>query len=279
MASLFRAFFFKLVKDLTFRVTLIIGVGMSVLFLLLYILIDGSGVHALATGNNMFVTSFNPSQNFGIAIPINLITFTVVEFTWGIIRNKIIAGNSKIKIYLSLFLTGLVFTLSLLFLYVGLSTLLGTIVGGFNENGFAVMGLMSTNYGTFVTPEFLWRYVICCVLVYVTITSFAILLATTFRSVGPAIPICILLPLIFGAIFPLFEDIPDVAKTLGPLLPYLNPLHAVTKPDTVRISEEYWQFKFAISDDLMIKSVCCNLAYIILFVGIGTFQFYKRDVK
>ncbi len=279
MAALFRAFFFKLVKDITFRVTLIIGAGLSVLFLLLYILIDGSGAHALSTGNNLFVTSFNPTQNFGLAIPINLITFTVMEFTWGIIRNKIIAGNSKIKIYLSLFLTGLVFTLSLLFLYVGLSTLLGTIVGGFNVHGLAITGVMTTNYGTYVTPEFLWRYVICCVFVYITITSFAILLATTFRSVGPAIPIIIILPLLVGAIFPIIADIPDVAKDLGPVLPYINPFQAVTKPETIRLSEEQWIFNLSISDGLMIKSVCCNLVYTILFVGIGTFQFYKRDVK
>ena len=135
MAALFRAFFFKLSKDLTFRITLIVGGALAIFYTVIFLLVDSSSglpIHLMCTGQNLFVVSFSPVQNFGIAIPINLVTFVVLEFTNGIIRNKIIAGNSKAKIFITLFLTGLVFTLSLLFAFVGLSTLLGTIVGGFD---------------------------------------------------------------------------------------------------------------------------------------------------
>ena len=43
MVDLFRAFFFKLRKDLTFRITLIVGGGVAILMMLLYMAIDGKG--------------------------------------------------------------------------------------------------------------------------------------------------------------------------------------------------------------------------------------------
>lgn len=285
MSNLIKAFFFKLAKDLTFRVTLLVGVGVSVLMMFLYMLIDGFGnPHVYCSGNNLFVTSFNPAQNFGLAIPINLITFTVLEFTYGIIRNKIIAGNSKVKIYLSLFLTGLIFSLSLLFIYVGLSTLLGTIVGGFNENGTAIVGVVSGNWGTFVSPEFLWRYMIANIIVYITITAFAIFISSLFRNVGPSIPVCILLPFILGAIIPLISQIPDVAKKLGDSILFLNPFQVIGNPELIPYEYEgggyhYYRYLFAISDYHLIATTVCNLGWTAIFVGLGTFIFVKRDIK
>ena len=44
----------------------------------------------VATGQSMLVFSMSPAQNFGIAIPINLAVFIVLEFTQGTIRNKVI---------------------------------------------------------------------------------------------------------------------------------------------------------------------------------------------
>ena len=40
MGNLFRAFFFKLKKDLTFRIALFIGVAMAVFMTLAFLLID-----------------------------------------------------------------------------------------------------------------------------------------------------------------------------------------------------------------------------------------------
>ena len=96
MGRLFKAFFFKLTRDLTFRIVLIIGAGIAFFMTALYLMID-LGVEGLAgdtdvkflTGPNMLLTSFNPTSNFGLAIPICLITFTCLEFTQGTIRNKI----------------------------------------------------------------------------------------------------------------------------------------------------------------------------------------------
>ena len=102
MRNLFKAFLFRLRKDITFKVTLFIGIGLAVLFTLIYLAIDlaakalaeGDYQFMFCTGQNLFIGSLSPAQNYGLAIPVNLISFTVLEFTQGSIRNKIIAGIS-----------------------------------------------------------------------------------------------------------------------------------------------------------------------------------------
>ena len=275
MRDLFRAFFFKLSRDLTFRITLIIGAGLAVLMTLLYMVIDKvglEGIHAYCTGNNLFVVSLSPTQNFGLAIPINLITFTVLEFTHGIIRNKIVAGNSKFKIYISLFLTGLVFSLSLLFTYVGLCTLISTIIGGFDPNGIGMVGLASG----LLSPEFIYRYFIVAVLVYMTITSFSVFVSTLLRSVGPCIPLVIVTSLILGTIFPLVCAVTPLGQNLGGVQNYLNPLQVLGYPDSdISGMSQYLQ----ISNEQFAATIISNVGWTSIFLGFGTLIFVKRDVK
>lgn len=276
MRDLFRAFFYKIRKDLTFRITLIVGAGLAILMTLLYLLIDsglGIGGHLLCTGNNLFLVSFNPAQNFGIAIPINLITFTVLEFTHGIIRNKIVAGNSKVKIYISLFLTGLVYTLSLLFTYVGLCTLLGTIIGKFDPNGFAMVGM--SGYGI-ITPDFIWRFFVSAILVYITITAATIFISTLLRNIGPSIPIAIVVPILLCTIVPVIYQIPEVAEALGDLPYFLNPFQNLSASEAFHSSAGY---NLYISDKAMWGALVSNLLWSAIFVGFGTLIFVKRDVK
>ena len=283
MADLFKAFFFKLRRDLTFRITLIVGAGVAVLMMFLYMLMDGDGPHKMCTGNNLFVTSFNPSQNFGLSIPINLITFTVLEFGSGIIRNKIIAGNSKLKIYLSLYLTGLVFTLCLLFAYVGLATLLGTIVGGFNQNGFALLGLISSNYMSYLTPEFIYKFFIINIFVYATIIALSIFFSTLFRNVGPCIPLCILIPILLSTVLPMIAMVPEVKDALGEAPLYLNPFHVIGNPSLhplYRPGEDWpYRYIYLISDYEITITVICNLVWTSILTGLGAFIFVKRDVR
>lgn len=279
MRDLFRAFFFKLSRDLTFRITLIIGAGLSILMVVLFLAIDllsGTSGHTMCTGNVLFGYSFSPTSNFGLAIPINLISFTVLEFSHGIIRNKIVAGNSKTKIYLSLFLTGLVFTLSLLFVYVGLNTLLGTIIGGFNQYGAAMIG---TSTGM-LTPDFIWKYFIACVLVYITITSFTVFAATLLRNIGPSIPIVIVLSMILGMVLPMmYQMIPSMRESLGDIPFYLNPLQIIGSPTMESDNVIGIGGTFALSNKHMIATTIANVLWTVVFAGFGTLIFVKRDVK
>ena len=282
MANLFKAFLFKLRKDLTFRVTLFIGLGLAVLMTLIYLGIDFA-VKALeenpsaykfvfCTGQNLFINSLSPAQNFGIAIPINLITFTVLEFTQGTIRNKVIAGNSKTKIYFSLILSGLVFTFVLIITYSLLCLGLGSIFGGFDINGTTMSGKLN--------PEFFWKLILLSVLAYILITVATIFFATLLRNVGPCIPIVILLLLgcylistIFNTIGLLGEEVKGI-KVAAKVMEVINPLYSLstlsTDPQTLLLT---------ISNEGLFWEIGNNLVYTALFLGFGLLIFKKRDIK
>ena len=201
MGRLLKSFFFKLSRDLTFRIVLIIGAGLALFMTGLYLLID-LGIEGLAgdsikflTGPNMLLTSFNPTSNFGLAIPICLITFICLEFSQGAIRNKIIAGHSKFQIYTSLVLSGLVLAFALLIVYCGLCTLIGTIFGGFDLKDPILLITMSIA-GAYAEPSYIVQMVLTAVVVYICIVSYTVFFAALFRSVGPCIPVVIIVLII-----------------------------------------------------------------------------------
>lgn len=274
MRNLMKAFFFKLVRDWTFRITLFIGLGLSVMMTLLFLVLDHAfpsdmGIDGLfCTGQNLFYSSLSPAQNFGIAVPVNLISFTVLEFTQGSIRNKIIAGNSKGKIYLSLLLSGLVFTLSLVFAYVGLSTLLGSIFGGFDINGMmAASGKMNV--------EFFWKILVLTLLAYILINCITIFFATLIRGIGPCIPLVIILLLaaylsasILGGTASSMTNLQGAAR----ILRLFNPLYSVAHADVV-------EGNLTITNESFWIEVINTLVYGAIFVTAGFLIFKKRDVK
>ena len=277
MLRLFKAFIFKIFRDLTFRITLIIGAGIAIFMALLYALLDASldleGVKML-TGQGMLVNSMSPVQNYGIAIPVNLITFTCLEFSQGTIRNKIIAGHSKAKIYASLFLSGLIFAFLLLGVYLGICTALGTIFGGFDLD---VVTMAGTGYGMF-SAKYILQMLLACVVTYISVVSFTIFFATLFRSIGPSIPVVMILLMIcyLGATIvsamALF-DMPGLEILIN-FMKVINPLYALGSSPSLDANN-----KFYLENDVVIASVISNLVYATIFFVGGIFIFKKRDVK
>ena len=188
MLRLFKAFLFKLKKDLTFRITLIIGGGIAIFMALLYFgiekAIDIEGAKMI-NGPSMLINSMSPVQNFGIAIPVNLITFTCLEFSQGTIRNKIIAGHSKARIYVSIFLSGLVFAFLVLGAYLALCTALGSLFGGFNLDDVIFNGTVNGMFSV----KYILQMLLVCFVSYISVVSFTVFFSTLFRQIGPAIPV------------------------------------------------------------------------------------------
>lgn len=285
MRNLFKAFIFRLRKDLTFRITLIVGGALAVGLALILFFIDLGLKNVdfdmkLCTGQTLFVSSLSPAQNFGLAVPINLITFTVLEFTQGTIRNKIITGNSKTKIYFSLILSGIVFTLLLMFAYVGLCVGLGSIFGGFDPHGM-VMGLVN---GT-VSPEFLWKIGVLALLAYIFIAVMTIFFASLIRNVGPCIPIVIILIMIFyfggtiaSVMSALGEILGDGMKNFLLAIKYIDPLYSLAAFSS-EVDPNTGASYLAISNADFWTEVINNLIYIAAFTLGGWLLFRKRDVK
>ena len=285
MLRLFKAFLFRLRRDLTFRITLFIGIGMAVLMTLLYLglqlLLSTDGMQVkMLTGSSMLISSLSPAQNFGIAVPINLISFTIVEFTHGTIRNKVIAGNSKGKIYASLFLSGLIFSIALMTVYASLCTLLGTIFGGFDpDDGVGVTASMSM--GSHYSGQFIFRMILVAVVCYVSISSFAVFIATLIRQIGGAIPIVligVLAVYLLGTIVSAMAAFDNSLDVLVRIVRWADPLYALSEQETI-MDEATGKAMTYMRDDTFIAALVNNAAYACAFFAAGFFIFRKRDIK
>ena len=197
MLNIIRASLYKLFRDRTFIVTAVIGVILALLMI---------GINSLANtlnGESLFLSAITPGANFGLTIPINLIVFTVGEFTYGTVRNKIIAGLSKTKIYLGLFITGLVFTFILAGGYAALLIGVGSAIGGFNAE--AIGG-----------SQFIICYIVYVICSYTFITALSLFFAALFRQIGGAIALVIIL-LVFLAYLPLIAFTIEASTSTGAL--------------------------------------------------------------
>ena len=304
MRNIFNAFLFKLKKDLSFRIIGIIGLALAVILPVILFLIDlgisqlnddSKITHMLCTGQSLLVSSWSPTQNFGLAIPITLITITVLEFTNGTIRNKVISGYSKTKIYLGLYFTGLLYTLALISLYVLVCFGLGCAFGGFDPHG-ELFSLSSLGGGN-ITPDFIWKVIVLSLLAYVVIATMTIFFSTLFRNIGPSIPVVIILIIACSAlasitqVLSLFgseaDEADSMAKLLsgiGKVIKAVNPVHSILVFDSTTttefVNEELnYTTTIGISWSSFWTQIANNLVYIAAFFTGGLLIFKKRDIK
>ena len=290
MGRLFKAFFFKLSRDLTFRIVLIIGAGIAFFVTALYLMID-LGMEGLSgeenikflTGPNMLLTSFNPVDNFGLAIPICLITFICLEFTQGTIRNKIIAGHSKFQIYASLILSGLVLTFALLIVYAGLCTLIGTIFGGFDLSKPIIIITLSIS-GAYAEPIYIWQMIITAVVVYIAIVSYTVFFAALFRNIGPCIPVVIIVLMMLslgGSIVAMIGEVLE-SDTLVNIVKVIDPLYVISGGGTemkLVIENDNPNYYVSLETGSFVATIINNLVYAGIFFAGGALIFVKRDIK
>ena len=268
MNNIIKSSLFKLTKDLTFRITLIIGAALAIFLNLLNFgldaLVDLSS-HTFCNAPSMLISSLSPAQNFGIAVPINLAVFTVNEFNHGTIRNKIIAGHKKSEIYISLLLIGLIFTFSLMIVYSAISTLFAGILSGF------------AYIDTACDPTLIVQYLLQAICVYIFITTLSIFFATLFRSVGPTLPILIVLILFcffagfLSQISTLFAEDTESIQLVSNMATWIDPLYT------------FGIFSLFIPDNIdtnwFIASIITPLYWATIFGFSGLLIFIKRDVK
>lgn len=284
MANLFKAFFFKLRHDLTFKITLIIGVSLAVFLTLIYLAVDLIAFEKLGVtlnGQSMLVSSFSPTQNFGLAIPINLLTFTVMEFNQGAIRNKIIAGHSKAKLYTSIFLTGLIFTFVLIAVYSLLTFGLGCAIGGLapqvvEMGGEGAEEMASAGIGTLYDANYIWRIIIIACFSYLSIVSFCVFVATLFRSVGASIPM-VMIPIVLCSVLATMSSLfVGENDALLNVMRIVDPLYALSSSEITMDGMSAYK---TISDFTFISGVINNIVYTAIFFASGLIIFQRRDVK
>lgn len=87
----------------------------------------------------LYANSFSPINNLGILLLILVIILASHDFSQATIRNKIIAGHNKSKIYLSSLVVNLTIMLVVMFLYSTLTYLFNGLFMGFNDGEFVLV--------------------------------------------------------------------------------------------------------------------------------------------
>ena len=283
MKELFLAYLFKLRHDLTFRITLIIGGGLALLMTLLYFGLSFLLEYNMCNGVNMLISSLSPVQNFGLAVPINLITFTVMEFNQGGIRNKIIGGHSKGQIYTSIFLNGLVFTFALMIIYVLLSFGLGSAFGAIFDNVMPNAGSVTARYEDF----YILKMIVLACFCYISIVSFTVFFATLFRNIGPAIPVIIIGLLVCYLGATIVSAIAYDNETVLWVGRIVDPLYCISANESATVSamvatetiDPIMLNSSTVTTETFVSGICSNVFYTALFFGGGILIFSKRDIK
>lgn len=116
----------RIIKDKLFLVSCILGVIFAISTPLLYkglsLLLGMGGMEndllgTFTNAKSMFFTSFALGSNFGFVLPILLAIVICKDFSYGTIRNKIICGKSRTKIFLSMFLASTIVSCALMLLH------------------------------------------------------------------------------------------------------------------------------------------------------------------
>lgn len=276
MANLFKAFLFRLRHDLTFKITLIVGIGLAIFLSLIYLLIDlltFEEVGYAFNGVNMLLSSFSPTQNFGLAVPVNLITFTILEFNQGSIRNKIIAGHSKAKLYVSIFLTGLIFAFALITIYSLLCFGIGSIAGG-------VTGKVDPESPVVLDGTYVWKMIIIAIVSYVSVVSFTVFFSTLFRNIGPSIPVVIVGLVLCSTTASLMSILSGDNETLLTVMKIIDPLYALSTTENIDgVIDGVKTVTKTVTNFTFISGIISNLCYAAIFFVGGLLIFKRRDIK
>lgn len=116
MIKLLKADLTRIFKDKIFIILCVLGLFFAivpplilfVLFSIIGYFLDLDIIGTSFTGKEIFFNCFSPWYNFGVILVILVSVVMIKDFSYGTIRNKIISGYSRLKIYLSYLLSTLI---------------------------------------------------------------------------------------------------------------------------------------------------------------------------
>ena len=275
MLRILYASLYKLFRDITFKVTLIIGIVLAILTNLLYFAIAKIGDielgSVLFSGETALINSLSPTSNFGLTVPINLVVFTIGEFTYGTIRNKIIAGHKKSSIYLSLLAIGFVFTTVFMVAYCFLSWAFGSMLGGMHAEG--------------VSGETIGFVILYGFFAYVFIMTLSVFIASLIRSIGGSLPVIIILLLFLGLVPTIINISAIFGSSNGNLIDYLPARIAMWIDPLFMIglySSSVMSMLITDTDnvtEMIVAGIVVPVYWSVIFGVLGLKLFQYRDIK
>ena len=150
MINLLKVDLKRILKDKLLVIVCIIALVMSLFtpLLLKGLLVLGLDMEWISSKEGValgfFSNAFSASSNIGLILPIFIAIIINKDFTYGTIRNKIICGNKRSTIFLSMFISSAIITVAIMIIQ-ALITLLATIIV-FNGVSFNSGDISSSEY-------------------------------------------------------------------------------------------------------------------------------------
>ena len=129
MCNLLKADLYRIVRSKLAIVSIILSASLPFIIVLLYygvakgtemLMPEGSGaelVNGMFNARSLIISSFSLTDNFGLVIPIFSAIFVTKDLTNGTLRNKIISGHNRKKIYFSHLITSIIYNALIIIVY------------------------------------------------------------------------------------------------------------------------------------------------------------------
>ena len=274
MKGLLKADFKRVFKDKLLIVMGILAVVFALITPLLYALLF-SGANEMVAGmvggivsaKSNFFASFSVGNNLGLIAPVLLAIVLCKDFSFGTVRNKIIAGKSRSAIFLSLFITCSVIFVAVMLLHAFVTLGVSLIFFDYQQ-------------GEFTVSDF-WYFMESLALDILTLLFVAALLSwlcACMKNVGLVIVLYIAISFvlvlagsIMQMVYTIMETLDGNEKTISVLkfLDRINVASAVTYIGTGT--------KYTLEDVLYLTIP--SIAGILGFLGLGLWRFNKKDLK
>ena len=196
MRNLLKSDLSRIVRDRLFLVVCIIGAAFAVfnpiMYKLIFVVLDADEMLTAMMGvdaKTMFFSSFSPSNNFGLIMPVLVGIILCKDFSYGTVRNKLICGKSRFSIFASMFTSATVITCGTMLAH-GLLTLAFSLIF-FKYQSESITG---ADVGYFFLS------LLFEMLVYLFVSAIVSYLCASKKNVGGVIVLYIVVTFVFAII-------------------------------------------------------------------------------
>lgn len=274
MKHLLKADFKRILKDKLLLVMGILAVTFAAFTPLLYAvmfssmeMVDDPMVSSLISGKVQFFASFSMGNNLGLIAPVLLGIALCKDFSFGTVRNKIIAGKSRSAIFLSLFITCATVLIAVMLLHAFLTLGISLIFFDYQPTAFTVSDL--------------WYFLESLafeLLVLLWVAALLSYLCACMKNVGLVIVLYIAAAfalVIVGSVVQVALTILETAggnELLADVLYFFNRINVGNAASYIGMGTSYSL------EDVLYLTVPAGVG-ILGFLGLGLGSFNKKDLK
>lgn len=274
MKGLLKADFKRVFKDKLLIVMAILAVVFALITPLLYALLFSgtdemvSGmVSGLVSAKANFFSSFSVGNNLGLIAPVLLAIALCKDFSYGTVRNKIIAGKSRSAIFLSLFITCSVIFVAVMLLHAFVTLGVSLIFFDYQQ-------------GDFTVSDF-WYFMESLALDILTLLFVAAMLSwlcACMKNVGLVIVLYIAISFVLVLAGSIMQMVARVMESIGgnentvSVLKFLDRINVGSAVTYIGTGTKYTL------EDILYLTLPSTVG-ILGFLGLGLWRFNKKDLK